>query len=86
MSDGIKPDEDAVDVAHAADAQTIAGPKILPGVIKRTETMPIVSRDLADFGAPGVWIEVDPDVAEEMGAFEETALSLADAEDDGHGN
>ncbi len=46
----------------------------------------IVSRDLADFGTRGVWIEVDPDVAEEMGAFEETAVSAADAEDDGNGN
>jgi hypothetical protein len=44
----------------------------------------IVSRDLADFGTPGVWVEVDPETAEQMGAFEETALSLEDADDDGH--
>ncbi|WP_031484865.1 hypothetical protein [Maridesulfovibrio frigidus] len=30
---------------------------------------------------PGAAIEVDPDVAEYMGAFEETALSAEDAED-----
>jgi hypothetical protein len=82
MSDGIKPNGDA----PATDVQMITGLKIESGTITRTTTMPIISRDLADFGTPGVWIEVDPDIAEEMGAFEETAVSLADAEDDGHGN
>ena len=82
MSNGIQPNEDA----PATDAQAIAGLKIEPGVTKRTETMPIVSRDLADFGTPGVWIEVDPDVAEEMGAFEETAVTRADVEADDDGD
>jgi len=30
---------------------------------------------------PGAAIEVDPDLADHMGAFEETALTLEDAED-----
>lgn len=38
-------------------------------------TMPILSRDIVDIGRPGVLVEVDPDVAEQMGAFPETALS-----------
>jgi hypothetical protein len=57
-------------------------PKAEVGRITRIETTPLISRDLADFGTPGVWIEVEPDVAEEMGAFEETAVTAADAEDD----
>ena len=57
-------------------------PKAEVGWITRIETTPLISRDLADFGTPGVWIEVEPDVAEEMGAFEETAVTAADAEDD----
>jgi hypothetical protein len=52
------------------------------GKIIRTIETPFVSRDLADFGTPGVWVEVEPDVAEQMGAFEETAVTAADAEDD----
>jgi putative DNA primase/helicase len=44
-------------------------------VITTTITLPLISRDLNDFGRPGVWIEVDPDVAETMGAFEETAVA-----------
>ena len=52
------------------------------GRITAIQTTPIVSCDLADLGAPATWIEVDPDVAEEMGAFEETAVSIADVEDE----
>jgi hypothetical protein len=54
--------------------------------IVRTVSTPLVSLDLADFGMPGVWVEVDPDVAEEMGAFEETAVSAEDVEEADDGN
>lgn len=43
------------------------------------KTMPIVSADPADFDTPGVQIEQTADEAERNGAFEETALSEADA-------
>lgn len=39
----------------------------------------ILSTSLSDFGTPGVEVEVDPDEAEGLGAFEETALTEADA-------
>lgn len=39
----------------------------------------ILSTSLSDFGTPGVVVEVDPDEAEALGAFEETALTEADA-------
>lgn len=55
-------------------------------LIVRTVSTPLVSLDLADFGTPGVWVEVDPDVAEEMGAFEETAVSAEDVEEADDGN
>ena len=42
---------------------------------------PLVTQNLADLTTPGVVVEVDPDVAEALGAFEETALSEADAWD-----
>ncbi len=38
-----------------------------------------LDKDLTD--NPGAAIEVDPELAEHMGAFEETALSAEDAED-----
>lgn len=41
----------------------------------------IVSRHFDDFMIPGVLVEVDPDEAEALGAFEETALSEEDAID-----
>ena len=41
--------------------------------------VPILSQNLDDFGLPGVIVEVDPETAEELGAFEETALSEEDA-------
>jgi hypothetical protein len=40
---------------------------------------PLLTRNLADFATPGVVVEVDPDDAEALGAFEEIALSEADA-------
>ena len=55
------------------------------GKITRTATTPVVSRNIEDLDTPGVWVEVDPDVAEDMGAFEETAVSVEDVEDDGNG-
>lgn len=39
----------------------------------------ILSTSLSDFGTPGVVVEVDPDEAEALGAFEETALTEAAA-------
>jgi hypothetical protein len=57
-----------------------------PGQITKIESTPFLSRDLADFGLPGVWVEVEPDEAEEMGAFEETAVSAADVEEADDGN
>lgn len=42
---------------------------------------PVVSTDYADLVTPGVVIEVEPDEAEALGAFEETALTHADAWD-----
>jgi hypothetical protein len=65
---------------------TVPVPPIAPDKITRVESTPFVSRDLADFGLPGVWVEVDPDEAEQMGAFEETALSAADVEEADDGN
>ena len=61
-------------------------PKTEAGQITRIESKPFISCDLADFGMPGVWVEVDPDTAEEMGVFEETAVSARDVEDDDDGN
>ena len=40
---------------------------------------PVISLDKQDFQTPGVQIELDPDEAELLGAFEETALSESDA-------
>ena len=53
--------------------------------ITRTVTMPVVSRNIEDLEMPGVWVEVDPDIAEDMGVFEEIAVSVEDVEDDGNG-
>ena len=68
------------------DTPTGMIPTTEAGAITRIETTPLVSRDLADFGLPGVWVEVDPDEAEQMGAFEETALSAVDVEEADDGN
>ena len=40
---------------------------------------PVVSLDIADIAVPGVIVEVDPDMADELGAFHEDALTDADA-------
>lgn len=40
---------------------------------------PLVTHDLGALMGAGVVVEVDPDVAEAMGAFEETALTEAEA-------
>jgi hypothetical protein len=42
---------------------------------------PVISLSMEDFLTPGVMVEVTPDEAEAMGAFEETALDEADAWD-----
>jgi len=41
----------------------------------------VLSDDLADFGTPGVVVVLDASEAEQLGAFEETALTEADAWD-----
>jgi len=43
------------------------GPKV-------TRTDPVVSESLDDLLVPGVIVEVDPDEADRLGAFEEDAL------------
>lgn len=40
---------------------------------------PIISSNLEDLDTPGVMVEVDPEEADLLGAFEETALSEEDA-------
>lgn len=42
---------------------------------------PLVSRDLADLTVAGAVVELDPEDAAAFGAFEESALSEADAWD-----
>ena len=42
--------------------------------ITHTTTMPIISESMEDFLTPGVIVELTPDEAEALGAFEETAL------------
>lgn len=42
---------------------------------------PIVSTDYADLQTPGLVIELQPDEADELGAFLEDALTQADAWD-----
>ena len=43
------------------------------------QRQPLVSRSFADFLTPGVMIELTPEEAEALGAFEETALDEAEA-------
>jgi len=43
----------------------------------------LLSDDLADFGTPGVVVVLDAGEAEQLGAFEETALTEADAWESG---
>lgn len=40
---------------------------------------PLISEHLTDLDTPGVMVELDPDEAEALGVFEESALSEADA-------
>ena len=42
-------------------------------------TQPIISQSMADFLTPGAVVELTPDEAEALGAFEETALDEAAA-------
>lgn len=44
-----------------------------------TKQVPLVTRDLSALGTPGVEVEVEREMAEEMGAFTETALSAEEA-------
>ena len=44
-------------------------------------TDPVMSESLDDFLIPGVVIELDPDEADRLGAFEEHALTAYDAWD-----
>jgi type IV secretion system protein VirB1 len=48
---------------------------------RRSTTDPLVSQTLDDALVPGVMVELDAAAAEAAGAFEETALSEADAWD-----
>ena len=41
----------------------------------------ITSTNMADFGLPGVIVEVSPEEAEAWGAFQEDALTEADAKE-----
>ena len=43
------------------------------------DNQPILSNHLDDLDTPGVMVVVDPDEAESLGAFHETALSEEDA-------
>lgn len=46
---------------------------------KESWVEPIISSNLEDLDTPGVMVEVDPEEADLLGAFEETALSEEDA-------
>jgi hypothetical protein len=46
---------------------------------KESRVEPIISSNLEDLDTPGVMVEVDPEEADLLGAFEETALSEEDA-------
>jgi hypothetical protein len=50
-------------------------------MIPNSPQTPVLSSNLDDLLIPGVMVEVDADVADEYGAFEELALSEADAWD-----
>ena len=52
---------------------------LLPAKVVRPAPAPIISSNPADLGTPGAIVEVDAETAASMGAFEETALSEADA-------
>lgn len=52
---------------------------------KQIQHDPIVTTEMAELAIPGVVVEFDPDEAERLGAFEETALSEEDAWDSNDG-
>jgi len=86
MTEEIKPDGTGPVIPAGGPAESATEPRKEADRIIRTASKSIVSRDLADFGTPGVWVEVEPDVAEQMGAFEETAVTRADVEADDDGD
>jgi hypothetical protein len=86
MTEEIKPSETGPVIPAGGPVESLAESRKEADRITRTKSMSIVSRDLADLGTPGVWVEVEPDVAEQMGAFEETAVTRADVEADDDGN
>jgi hypothetical protein len=49
------------------------------GSPERRRIAPVMSESLDDFLIPGVVIELDPDEADRLGAFEENALTPDDA-------
>ncbi|MGH3710347.1 MAG: hypothetical protein ACRDRQ_20075 [Pseudonocardiaceae bacterium] len=49
-----------------------------PQPLRPVPSSPIYSQSIEDVDLPGVVVEVDPDDAEEMGAFPEDALTLDD--------
>jgi hypothetical protein len=53
--------------------------KTPPPIIQRQRRDPIISRSLEDFLVSGAVIELTPEEAEALGAFEETALDEATA-------
>ena len=57
------------------DTQTDDAQPIQPVVI----TDPVISQSMADFLTPGAVVELTPDEAEALGAFEETAFDEAAA-------
>lgn len=48
-------------------------------MVNNNPRLPLVSQSYADLATPGVVVEVDAAEAESLGAFEEPALSEADA-------
>jgi hypothetical protein len=40
-----------------------------------TQDYPVLSTNMADWGVPGVWVELDPLQADAWGAFVEDALN-----------
>ena len=67
----------------ALPVRSASGPALSPvspmSLSRRSTTDPLVSQTLDDALVPGVMVELDAAAAEAAGAFEETALSEADA-------
>lgn len=51
----------------------------LPATAAGTEFRPIFSSDYLDLATPGVVVEMTPDEAASLGAFEETAIDASEA-------